>query len=59
MPPSPDPFALPAERDAIEAGLASVRESLSGLRFGTVLLTVHDGRIVQIDVTEKRRLALT
>lgn len=59
MPPSPGPFALPAEHDAIEAGLVSVRESLSGLRFGTVLLTVHDGRIVQIDVTEKRRLTPT
>lgn len=41
---------------ALEASLASVREALSGLKFGSVSLTVHEGRVVQIDVTEKRRL---
>ncbi|WP_336981209.1 YezD family protein [Altererythrobacter fulvus] len=40
----------------MEEGLASVREALSGLRFGSVSITVHEGRVVQIDVTEKRRL---
>lgn len=40
----------------LEEGLASVREALSGLRFGSVSITVHEGRVVQIDVTEKRRL---
>lgn len=42
--------------EEIEKGLAGIREALNGLRFGAVLLTVHEGRIVQIDVTEKRRL---
>lgn len=41
---------------AIEDSLNAVRQALADLRFGAVLLTVHDGRIVQIDVTEKRRL---
>ncbi len=36
--------------------LASAREALAGLKFGAVSLTVHDGRIAQIDVTEKKRL---
>ncbi len=40
----------------LEESLANVREALLGLKFGTVLLTVHEGRIVQLDVTEKRRL---
>lgn len=40
----------------LEESLASVREALTGLRFGTVALTVHEGRVVQIDVTEKKRL---
>lgn len=40
----------------LEESLASVREALSGLQFGNVSLTVHNGRIVQIDVTEKKRL---
>lgn len=49
-PPPPDADRL------IEESLANVREALVGLRYGNVSLTVHEGRIVQIDVTEKRRL---
>lgn len=33
-----------------------VRESLSGLLFGSVSIVVQDGFIVQIDRTEKRRI---
>ena len=33
-----------------------IKEKLSGLRYGQILLTVHDGRIVQIERTEKTRL---
>lgn len=40
----------------LEESIASVREALSGLRFGQVSVTVHEGRVVQIDVTEKKRL---
>ena len=40
----------------LEQSLASVRDALADLKFGMVALTVHDGRVVQIDVTEKRRL---
>jgi hypothetical protein len=40
----------------LEESLASVREALTGLRYGAIQLTVHEGRVVQIDVTEKRRL---
>ena len=40
----------------LEESLSSVREALSGLKFGNVSLTVHEGRVVQIDVTEKKRL---
>lgn len=49
----------PHSQDAakqLEESLASVREALSGLKYGTVSLTVHEGRVVQIDVTEKKRL---
>ena len=34
-----------------------VREALRGLRFGTISLIVQDGVVVQIDRTEKRRVA--
>jgi hypothetical protein len=40
----------------LEDSITSVREALSGLKFGNVSLTVHEGRVVQIDVTEKKRL---
>jgi len=40
----------------LDESIASVREALLGLKFGQVSLTVHEGRVVQIDVTEKKRL---
>ncbi len=48
-----------APRHAIDARdpLHLVRHALSSLRFGAIQLTVHEGRLVQIDVTEKRRFA--
>ena len=39
-----------------EFELAQIRESLKGLRFGTVNIVVQDGVVVQIDRTEKKRL---
>lgn len=39
-----------------EAALAVVAEALGRIRFGDIRLTVHEGRLVQIDVTEKTRL---
>jgi hypothetical protein len=40
-----------------EAGsaLQHVEEALRGLRFGTVTIVVHDGAIVQVERTEKKR----
>lgn len=40
----------------LEESLANVREALTGLQYGAIALTVHQGRVVQIDVTEKKRL---
>jgi hypothetical protein len=33
-----------------------LKEKLGGLRFGQILITVHEGRPVQIERTEKTRL---
>ena len=52
---SPETARLHEDR-LLEESLANVREALSGLKYGAVSLTVHDGRVVQIDVTEKKRL---
>jgi len=40
----------------VEECLSNVRQALTGLQYGSVSLTIHEGRVVQIDVTEKRRL---
>lgn len=36
--------------------LAVISDALSRLRFGAIQLTVHEGRVTQIDVTERKRL---
>jgi hypothetical protein len=45
-----------AERKDIGTSIDKVRDVLGSLRFGSITLTVHDARVVQIDVTEKTRL---
>lgn len=42
--------------DADTAKLKLIQDALSRLRFGSIQLTVHEGKLVQIDVTEKTRL---
>lgn len=37
--------------------LGVVSEAISRLRYGAIKLIVHDGRVMQIDVTERKRLA--
>ncbi|MEC3910604.1 YezD family protein [Sphingobium sp. CR2-8] len=43
-------------RADIAVSIDKVRGVLEALRFGSITLTVHDARVVQIDVTEKTRL---
>ena len=45
------------QRSDIAISVEKVRTVLAGLRFGSITLTVHDARVVQIDVTEKTRLS--
>lgn len=37
--------------DAVER----IRQALETIRFGDIQLTIHDGKVVQLDVTEKHR----
>lgn len=53
---NPDHSSSPDTVRLLEESISSVREALTGLKFGNVSLTVHEGRVVQIDVTEKKRL---
>ena len=45
-----------AAADQTPDWIALVREKVEGLRFGVVQLVVHDGRVTQIERTEKTRL---
>jgi hypothetical protein len=47
-------WAQPIRPD-ITSSIDAVRSALESLRFGSITLTVHDARVVQLDVTEKRR----
>lgn len=35
--------------------LRTVLDALNRLRFGAIQLTVHDGKLVQVDITERKR----
>lgn len=37
--------------------IQAIVEALGQIRFGVIQLTVHDGRLMQLDVTERRRFA--
>lgn len=40
---------------AEETTLTAIRDGLRRLQYGSMALTIHDGRVVQLDITEKRR----
>jgi hypothetical protein len=47
--------------DESSTGLADpaqlIRDALAKLKFGAIQLIVHEGKLVQMEVTEKRRFA--
>lgn len=49
---SPDAKAQSSQR---EQALAEIGQALDSLRYGTIVLTVHDAKVVQLEVTEKKR----
>ncbi|WP_409271581.1 YezD family protein [Neobacillus sp. SCS-31] len=36
--------------------IEKIRDLLNGLEYGTILITVHDSRVTQIDKLEKHRI---
>lgn len=48
--------AVPSEKAKLAGPVMdAVGEAVSKLRYGVVQLTVHEGRVVQLEVTEKHR----
>ncbi|ALJ11676.1 YezD family protein [Sphingopyxis macrogoltabida] len=42
-------------QEATPRAVQTVLDALEKLRFGAIQLTVHEGRLVQVDVTERHR----
>ncbi|MDZ3833025.1 MAG: YezD family protein [Sphingopyxis sp.] len=40
---------------SVPRGVQTVLDALEKLRFGAIQLTIHEGRLVQVDVTERHR----
>ncbi len=56
--PRQDADSRPESRDPADAeSLRAISEALRGLQFGSVTVIVQDGVVIQVDRTEKRRLA--
>ena len=58
--PKVDRFMLDGAADAetpAERVLALIREQLGRIQYGSIALSIHDGRVVQIEVSEKTRFA--
>jgi len=54
---SQQPNSAPTEpTGTADEAINQIRDSLRGLRFGSVNIIVQDGVIIQIDRTEKRRI---
>lgn len=41
--------------ERLPRAIQTVLEALEKLKFGAIQLTVHEGRLVQVDVTERHR----
>ncbi len=50
-----DNFDITALRDNEKKMLASIFRAITSIRYGSVEITVHDSKVVQIDKTEKIR----
>ena len=49
---------MPTDHNSVP-WLTAVRQQVESLRYGTVVIVVHDGRVAQIERTEKLRFDQT
>jgi hypothetical protein len=43
------------DQSSLPEPVRAVLDALAKLRFGAIQLTVHEGKLVQVDVTERKR----
>lgn len=48
---------LPNTSESPEPWVEIIRQKLAGMRFGSVQIIVHEGRVTQVESTEKTRLS--
>ena len=46
-----------ADTSAFPEPIRAVLNALAKLRFGAIQLTVHEGKLVQVDITERKRFS--
>jgi hypothetical protein len=51
----PSSTAAQRAENTAQAALDQIAQAVSRLRYGAINLTVHDGRVVQLEVTERQR----
>jgi len=54
---APDDRRSSSPEQTAAAALATIGEAISRLRYGSIGLTIHDGRVVQLEVTERQRFS--
>ena len=47
--------AVSPNQDLVRGHLDAIAAQLSGMSYGSLVITVHDGRVVQLERTEKTR----
>ena len=40
----------------VDEAVKAIVDSINRIRFGSISITLHEGKVVQLDITEKRRL---
>ena len=50
-------MSQPTPEIEVESWVEIVRQKVSALRFGSVQIIVHEGRVTQVESTEKTRLS--
>lgn len=57
MPSESEDRTVGSDKQPLPEAIQSVLDALNQLKFGAIQLTVHEGKLVQVDVTERKRFA--
>lgn len=52
---TPSEYSVKDRPEPARRAIQTVLDALDRLNFGAIQLTVHEGRLVQVDVTERHR----